>query len=293
MSYLSLNTPTTYFPPISRGKRSKYSPFSLPSCPSMVIPGTSIAAVSTFPDCKMGKSGERREGYRGQTRSGLHVWLLHRRVWWVIGRGSLKQWVVSKLGVGLTRLADGLLLFTVGVFWSWNVHWPTPRKRRRIKGFQDGKARCPWVVPFFYTLPARRASPVISGFETAVNDIALLDDLPFSLIIIDEVHRVKNLSTASARAFRRFTCQRRFGLTGTMIQNNYMEMWTILDWTSPGKLGTKKQWMGYVVKPLTIGQSKSATEEERSKALVSWICFWMPIRTLLTGWTDSGRYTEG
>lgn len=62
---------------------------------------------------------------------------------------------------------------------------------------------------------------------------------------------------------------RRFGLTGTAIQNSYNELWTILDWTNPGKLGTSKQWKGYVVKPLTIGQSTKATEEERSKALVS------------------------
>jgi len=47
-----------------------------------------------------------------------------------------------------------------------------------------------------------------------------------------------------------------------------MEAWTILDWTNPGRLGTSKQWKGYVVKPLTLGQSASATEEERSKALV-------------------------
>jgi len=44
-------------------------------------------------------------------------------------------------------------------------------------------------------------------------------------------------------------------------------MWTILDWTNPDRLGSSKQWHGYVVKPLTAGQSAGATEEERAKAV--------------------------
>lgn len=46
-------------------------------------------------------------------------------------------------------------------------------------------------------------------------------------------------------------------------------MWAILDWTNPNRLGTESQWKHLVVKPLTVGQSASASEEERSKALVS------------------------
>ncbi|KAL0065440.1 hypothetical protein AAF712_007504 [Marasmius tenuissimus] len=70
-----------------------------------------------------------------------------------------------------------------------------------------------------------------------------------------------------AKAYHRFECTRRYGLTGTAIQNSYDELWTILDWTNPGYLGKLKQWRGYVTIPLQAGQSTSATEEERLKAL--------------------------
>ncbi|KAJ8590655.1 hypothetical protein M405DRAFT_932669, partial [Rhizopogon salebrosus TDB-379] len=112
-----------------------------------------------------------------------------------------------------------------------------------------------------------RLDVVLTTFEVARRDIALLDDLAWSAVFIDEAHRVKNPKSKITVAFNQFTCLRRFGLTGTTIQNSYMEAWTILDWTNPGRLGTSKQWKGYVVKPLTIGQSASATEEERTKAL--------------------------
>lgn len=43
----------------------------------------------------------------------------------------------------------------------------------------------------------------------------------------------------------------------------------MLDWTNPGSVGTKKQWETYVEKPLRVGQSKSATDEEHVQAAVS------------------------
>ncbi|KAG6374054.1 P-loop containing nucleoside triphosphate hydrolase protein [Boletus reticuloceps] len=112
-----------------------------------------------------------------------------------------------------------------------------------------------------------RLDVVITSFDLARKDISLLDELPWSVIMVDEAHRVKNPRSKITKAYHQFACMKRFGLTGTAIQNSYNELWTILDWTNPGRLGSMKQWKGFVVKPLTVGQSASATEEERTKAL--------------------------
>ncbi|KAF9480626.1 hypothetical protein BDN70DRAFT_877317 [Pholiota conissans] len=111
-----------------------------------------------------------------------------------------------------------------------------------------------------------RLDVLVTSFDLARRDIDLLDDLAWSCVIVDEVHRVKNETSKISLAYHQFACIRRFGLTGTAIQNSYKEMWTILDWTNPGRLGTARQWNGYVVKPLTEGQSAGASEEERLKA---------------------------
>ncbi|KZT05235.1 uncharacterized protein LAESUDRAFT_235454 [Laetiporus sulphureus 93-53] len=113
-----------------------------------------------------------------------------------------------------------------------------------------------------------RLDVLITSFETARKDIELLDDLPWSIIIVDEVHRVKNPRSALATAFNQFACTTRFGLTGTAIQNSFSEFWTILDWVNPGSVGTKRQWEGYVSRPLNAGQSKSASVEQRTKAVL-------------------------
>ncbi|KAI0772497.1 P-loop containing nucleoside triphosphate hydrolase protein [Trametes elegans] len=111
-----------------------------------------------------------------------------------------------------------------------------------------------------------RLDVLITSFEVARIDIDLIDELAWSCIFIDEVHRVKNPRSKLASAFSRFTCPRRFGLSGTVIQNGYDELWTVLDWTNPGAVGSKKQWETYIEKPLRIGQSKSASDEEHVQA---------------------------
>jgi len=109
---------------------------------------------------------------------------------------------------------------------------------------------------------------VVTSFDIARKDIELLDNLPWSCVFVDEVHRVKNASSKLTLALHQFASGCRFGLTGTTIQNSYQEMWTILDWTNPGYLGTSRQWSKLVAKPLATGQSATATEEERAKAQV-------------------------
>ncbi|KAF9558521.1 hypothetical protein CPC08DRAFT_557075 [Agrocybe pediades] len=109
-----------------------------------------------------------------------------------------------------------------------------------------------------------RLDVVVTSFQVATRDIDLLDTLDWSCIIVDEVHQAKNVQSKVSNALHQFTCVRRFGLTGTTIQNSYKEMWSILDWTNPGKLGTLKQWDTLVAKPLAVGQSVSATPEEQA-----------------------------
>ncbi|KAF8890663.1 P-loop containing nucleoside triphosphate hydrolase protein [Infundibulicybe gibba] len=113
-----------------------------------------------------------------------------------------------------------------------------------------------------YNGSQKEREPVLNDFKMGRLDVVL------TTFDLARLHRVKNVSAKITVAFHRFRCERRFGLTGTTIQNSYNEMWTILDWTNPGRLGTARQWHGFVVKPLTAGQSAGSTEEERAKALL-------------------------
>lgn len=195
---------------------------------------------------------------------GPHVWSLHPVRLCITGRGSSRRWAWISSYFELADETEQWGYFEVGLYNG------TPKEREEIiHDFRLGRLdvgtlifRHPWYSQ------NERPCLVITTFDLARRDIDILDDLPWSCIIVDEVHRVKNESAKITLAYHQFTCLNRFGLTGTTIQNSYKEMWTILDWTNPDRLGTKRQWHGFVVRPLTMGQSAGATEEERAKALV-------------------------
>ena len=83
---------------------------------------------------------------------------------------------------------------------------------------------------------------VLVGFESARTDIGLLAHLDFTLLIVDEAHKLKNPKSSTTKAFHRFPTRLRYGLTGTAVQNDLGELWTLLDWANPGEVGTAGQW---------------------------------------------------
>ncbi|TFK47224.1 hypothetical protein OE88DRAFT_1666566 [Heliocybe sulcata] len=112
-----------------------------------------------------------------------------------------------------------------------------------------------------------RLDVVITSRTTAARDIELINYLPWSIIIVDEVHYLKNPKSKTTESYHSLNPSAvRFGLTGTAIQNSYTELWTILDWCYPGCVGRPRQWKGYVTKPLLLGQSASASDEEKVQA---------------------------
>ncbi|KAG8792318.1 hypothetical protein FRC12_006504 [Ceratobasidium sp. 428] len=111
-----------------------------------------------------------------------------------------------------------------------------------------------------------RLDIVLAAFDTARTYIDLLSDLPWSIVIVDEVHRCKNPTSGTTVALNKFACQVRFGLTGTAIQNGYKELWTLLDWCAPGKVGSQNQWKLNISIPLAEGQAHRATQAQVSKA---------------------------
>ncbi|MFI9580316.1 SNF2-related protein [Streptomyces sp. NPDC052236] len=65
-----------------------------------------------------------------------------------------------------------------------------------------------------------------------------LAGVKWSLIAADEAQHVKNPHSTTARQLRSLPARARVALTGTPVENNLSELWALLDWTTPGLLGT-------------------------------------------------------
>ncbi|PLN86298.1 DNA excision repair protein [Aspergillus taichungensis] len=111
-----------------------------------------------------------------------------------------------------------------------------------------------------------RIEILITTYGTYLNNKDAINMVDWDCVIADECHVIKQKSSMTTKEMNGVNALCRIGLTGTAIQNNYEELWTLLNWTNPGILGSALEWRKSVSEPLKIGQSHDATVQQLSKA---------------------------
>ncbi len=79
---------------------------------------------------------------------------------------------------------------------------------------------------------------VLVTYGVLRRDRDVLAETAWSLIAADEAQHVKNPYAVTARELRTLPARARVALTGTPVENNLSELWALLDWTTPGLLGS-------------------------------------------------------
>ncbi len=89
----------------------------------------------------------------------------------------------------------------------------------------------------------------------------------WEVLVCDEGHRLKNVKhTCTSLALGTCTAVRRLVLTGTPIQNNLDELYSVIDFTCPGYFGDLQTFQERFAKPLTVQKRpKSAKKSTREK----------------------------
>jgi SNF2 family DNA or RNA helicase len=78
--------------------------------------------------------------------------------------------------------------------------------------------------------------------------------------VADEAQHVKNPASATARSLRRISAPARLALTGTPVENRLSDLWAILDWTTPGLLGSLESFVRHVATPIERYRDPVVTE---------------------------------
>ncbi|MEP7055143.1 MAG: DEAD/DEAH box helicase [Actinomycetota bacterium] len=108
---------------------------------------------------------------------------------------------------------------------------------------------------------------VLTTYGTMRLDAERLAQVGWGIVVADEAQHVKNSTSSTARALRRIRADARVALTGTPVENNLSELWAILDWTTPGLLGSLRSFRGRWAKPIESRADDGATAQ-RLAALV-------------------------
>nr|XP_042119060.1 lymphoid-specific helicase isoform X1 [Peromyscus maniculatus bairdii] len=74
---------------------------------------------------------------------------------------------------------------------------------------------------------------VITSFEIAMRDQNALQHCYWKYLIVDEGHRIKNMKCRLIRELKRFNADNKLLLTGTPLQNNLSELWSLLNFLLP------------------------------------------------------------
>jgi chromodomain-helicase-DNA-binding protein 4 len=60
-----------------------------------------------------------------------------------------------------------------------------------------------------------------------MTDAAFINRCSWTCVVADEAHRLKNRKTKVFETMTSLTCKRRVALTGTPLQNNFEELWSV------------------------------------------------------------------
>jgi ATP-dependent DNA helicase len=81
--------------------------------------------------------------------------------------------------------------------------------------------------------PTNKFPVVCTSYEMVLKDRAALSKINWEFIIIDEGHRMKNFDSKLFRELKSFTSATRLLITGTPLQNNLKELWSLLNFLLP------------------------------------------------------------
>ncbi|ESW19868.1 hypothetical protein PHAVU_006G162200 [Phaseolus vulgaris] len=82
-------------------------------------------------------------------------------------------------------------------------------------------------------LVAGRFDVCVTSFEMAIKEKSVLRRFSWRYIIIDEAHRIKNENSLLSKTMRLYSTNYRLLITGTPLQNNLHELWSLLNFLLP------------------------------------------------------------
>ncbi|RAL00721.1 DNA-binding ATPase [Aspergillus ibericus CBS 121593] len=112
------------------------------------------------------------------------------------------------------------------------------------------------------------ADIVVTSYDICRNDNDVLRPISWNYCVLDEGHLIKNPKAKVTLAVKRIASNHRLILSGTPIQNNVLELWSLFDFLMPGFLGTEKVFLDRFAKPIAASRfSKSSSKEQEAGAL--------------------------
>lgn len=94
------------------------------------------------------------------------------------------------------------------------------------------------------------ADVVVTSYSVLLRDYESLAAQAFHCVVLDEAQAIKNPRSRATQLAKGLQCVQRICLSGTPIENNLMELWSLVDFAMPGVLGSEEQFRHFFRVPI-------------------------------------------
>ncbi|TAQ84713.1 hypothetical protein B7494_g6952 [Chlorociboria aeruginascens] len=106
---------------------------------------------------------------------------------------------------------------------------------------------------------------IIVSYETLRLNVENLKDTQIGLMLCDEGHRLKNGDSQTFTALNSLNVSRRVILSGTPIQNDLTEYFSLISFANPGLLGTRLEFRKKYELPILRGRDAAGSDKDRQR----------------------------
>ncbi|MEG1450538.1 MAG: SNF2-related protein [Cetobacterium sp.] len=106
---------------------------------------------------------------------------------------------------------------------------------------------------------------IITTYGTIRNDVEYLKEMKFDLIVLDESQNIKNVNAQTTKAVMLLEAKHRLALSGTPIENNLGELYSLFRFLNPSMFGTIDEFNHHYANPIQKENDKEAIEELKKK----------------------------
>lgn len=98
---------------------------------------------------------------------------------------------------------------------------------------------------------------VLTTYRTLLNDIELLSREEFGIVVFDESQAFKTATSQIHHAVTRLKALHRMALSGTPVENNLQELWSLMSVLNPNLLGDERSFQNAFVNPIAVQMEES------------------------------------
>ncbi len=106
----------------------------------------------------------------------------------------------------------------------------------------------------------KKSALVVSSYALLHRDFDTFKQIDWAGVILDEAQNIKNPDTKQAKSARSLKADYRIAMTGTPVENNVGDLWSIMEFLNPGFLGSQNRFKRNFFIPIQTGRDPRAAD---------------------------------